>query len=207
MAEESTAENTSEAAEATLLNAESAEVETPESETAETKGNENGEGEGGESTEEATAFDVSKVELPEGFEALDDNLMKEFAPIAEELKLTQEQGQKLIAMHAQTLKASQDAQQQAWADQLTQWAKDAKADKELGGDKFDQTLEIAKSAVAKFGSPELKEMLDSTGLGNHPEVIRVFHKIGKAISEDNPVSAKPDTGQKKSIEERLYGGS
>lgn len=205
------AENTNEAADGnteesqTLLGGEGEEApkDAEKADNAETK---NDEGDG-EKDSEATAFDVAKIEMPEGFESLDENLMAEFTPLAKELNLTQEQGQKFISMHAQTLKSMQDAQQKAHGEQLEQWAKDAKADKEFGGDKFDENLNVARKAIAKFGSPELKEMLDQSGLGNHPEVIRVFHKIGKAISEDNPVSAKPDTGQKKSIEERLYGGS
>lgn len=201
------AENTNDAADTTLLSDKTADAKPdtkPDDATVAdtTKTDDKGD----DKAAEVPVFDPSKAQLPEGFEKLDDGLMAEFGPIAEELKLSQEQGQKLIAMHANTLKSMQDAQQKAQGEQLEQWAKDAKADKELGGDKFDQNLTVAKSALDKFGSPALREMLDASGLGNHPEVIRVFHKIGKAIAEDSPVTAKPDTGQKKSIEERLYGG-
>lgn len=212
MAEEQTAENTNQAetdANETLLNGEGQQAEnqeTQQADNAETNADEkNGESKDGD-TDQAPAFDPTKVELPEGVESLDEGLMAEFGPMAEELKLTQEQGQKLISMHAKTLQSMQEAQQAQRSEMIESWAKEAKADKEIGGDKFDANLSVAKSALDKFGTPELKEMLDSSGLGNHPEVIRFFHKVGKEISEDNPVSAKPDTGQKKSIEERLYGG-
>lgn len=70
-----------------------------------------------------------------------------------------------------------------------EWAETVKADKELGGDKLDQTLATAKKAI-DLGPPELKEMLNVTGLGNHPAVVKWAYTIGKALSEDRFVTGK-----------------
>lgn len=78
-----------------------------------------------------------------------------------------------------------------------------KADKEIGGDKLTASLSKAQQALETFGTPELKEYLNETGLGNHPELVKAFVKIGKAMSEDNMVSAA-NTGQR-SAAEVLYG--
>jgi hypothetical protein len=52
--------------------------------------------------------------------------------------------------------------------------------------------------VTGFGTPELRTLLNESGLGNHPEVIRMMYRAGKAISEDRFVapSAGGPTGSK-----------
>ncbi|MEI6907818.1 peptidase, partial [Klebsiella pneumoniae] len=54
-----------------------------------------------------------------------------------------------------------------------------------------------------FGTPELKEYLNGTGLGNHPELVKAFIKVGKAMSEDGMVTGKE--GGQRSAAEVLYG--
>ena len=44
------------------------------------------------------------------------------------------------------------------------------------------------AALDQFGTPELREALDQTGMGSHPEVIRVFSRIGAAISEGKVIT-------------------
>jgi hypothetical protein len=68
------------------------------------------------------------------------------------------------------------------------WVEQVKADKDIGGDKLDENLGIARKALDHFGTPELKDVLNASGLGNHPAVIKAFVKAGKAISEDTFVT-------------------
>ena len=49
----------------------------------------------------------------------------------------------------------------------------------------------------------LKEYLEGTGLGTHPELVKAFVKIGKAMSEDGMVDGS-NQGQR-SAAEVLYG--
>jgi len=69
------------------------------------------------------------------------------------------------------------------------WLEASKADTEFGGDKIAENLAVARKALDKFGTPALRTMLDESGLGNHPEIIRAFYRAGKAISEDSFVPA------------------
>jgi hypothetical protein len=82
-------------------------------------------------------------------------------------------------------------QAEAHAQLVETWTEQVKTDKEIGGDKLDQNLGIARKAIDTFGSPELKALLNSTGLGNHPEVVKLAFKVGKAISEDRFVTGSP----------------
>lgn len=132
---------------------------------------------------------------PEGFEgALDEAALESFEPVARELGLTQEQADKLVALHAQNLQQAGEKAQQAHAQQMETWTNELRNDPEFGGPAFDTNVKAAQKAVAQFGSPGLKEALEESGLGNHPELVRTFAMIGKAISEDGFVSGGKSDG-------------
>lgn len=126
-----------------------------------------------------------EFKLPDGIQ-LDDKGTQAFSEVAKELNLSQEAAQKVLdkmgpviaGRHAETL-----------AQAKTQWVEGAKVDAEFGGEKLAENLAVAKKALDKFGSPELRTLLNESGLGNHPEIIRAFFRAGKAISEDKFVPA------------------
>lgn len=136
---------------------------------------------------EPVLFDPAKVTLPEG-QTMDEELMKEFAPLAAELKLNHEGGQKLVDLYTKGLGSvvqKLEAYNKEQADaEVTKWKEETKADKEIGGARLEESLATAGKAVARFGTPALRELLDMTGLANHPEVVRFCLKAGKHISED-----------------------
>ncbi|HFS8111080.1 TPA: peptidase [Enterobacter asburiae] len=138
----------------------------------------------------------------EGVE-LDTEALKDFEPVARDLNLTNEQAQKLVDAYPKILAGVQQRQAEAWQAQTEQWAADVKADKEIGGDKLTTNLSAAQRALDQFGTPELKEYLNTTGLGNHPDLVKTFVKIGKAMSEDGMVDGS-NQGQR-SAAEVLYG--
>ncbi|EAA9058593.1 peptidase [Salmonella enterica] len=143
-----------------------------------------------------------EFQAAEGVE-LDTEALKDFEPVARDLNLTNEQAQKLVDAYPKILAGVQQRQAEAWQQTTEQWAADVKADKEIGGDKLTSNLSAAQRALDQFGTPELKEYLNTTGLGNHPDLVKTFVKIGKAMSEDGMVSGGND-GQR-SAAEVLYG--
>ncbi|HHW7541933.1 peptidase [Escherichia coli] len=138
----------------------------------------------------------------EGVE-LDADALKDFEPVARDLNLTNEQAQKLVDAYPKILAGVQQRQAEAWQKQTESWAETVKADKEIGGDKLTANLSAAQRALDQFGTPELKEYLNATGLGNHPDLVKTFVKIGKAMSEDGMVDGS-NQGQR-SAAEVLYG--
>ena len=138
----------------------------------------------------------------EGVE-LDTEALKDFEPVARDLNLTNEQAQKLVDAYPKILAGVQQRQAEAWQKQTEGWAETVKADKEIGGDKLTANLSAAQRALDLFGTPELKEYLNTTGLGNHPDLVKTFVKIGKAMSEDGMVDGS-NQGQR-SAAEVLYG--
>jgi hypothetical protein len=91
-----------------------------------------------------------------------------------------------------------------FTNQLDSWVSELKADKEIGGDKFDENAGVAAKAIEKFGSPELKQVLNQTGMGNNPDLFRFALNIGRHLIEDNPGTGSP-AGTETSMQDRLYG--
>jgi len=156
-------------------------------------------------TEESKAPETYQdFTLPDGNEIAPETL-EEFKQAALGAKLTQEQAQHLVDMGS---KMSAQITQQAWDThnaKVADWQEQAKSDKEYGGDKLHENLALASKAMDAFATPELKQVLDQTGLGNHPELIRAFVRVGRQISEDKLVSGgSMPVGDSRSIAERLY---
>lgn len=122
---------------------------------------------------------------------VDPNSLDAFKEVAKELDLSQDKAQAMLLKMAPAMQARQA---ELIANAQKDWAESSKADKEFGGEKLNENLSIAKKAMDSFGTPELTKLLNESGLGNHPEVIRVFYRAGKAISEDGFVSGSAPTG-------------
>lgn len=137
---------------------------------------------------------------PEGA-AFDAKVIEQFSEVAKELNMPQEAAQKMLDKVAPVLAARQAEQMEA---ARNAWADASKTDKEFGGDHLDANLAVAKKALDTFGSPELRTLLNQSGLGNHPEVIRMMVKAGKAISEDKVVTGGADMTPTGSAAKVLY---
>tara|TARA_R100000656_G_scaffold27903_2_gene24423 strand:+ start:285 stop:908 length:624 start_codon:yes stop_codon:yes gene_type:complete len=145
-----------------------------------------------EVTEEASApEEYSVFDLPEDF-SFNEETLSDYHTFAKENNLTQEQAQRGVDMVAKM----KEAEMAQWVEQQKSWVDDAKSDAEYGGEKFDENISIAVKARDSFGTPEFNEMLDSSGLGNHPEMIRFLNRVGKAISEDSVVVGGANTTEK-----------
>ncbi len=199
------------AAESTATPAEgenAVEGQTAESETpvlggqteADPKEGEASEGEKGEANEEGKGDEPKEGEdpkedakplkaedydftLPDGF-APDETLMGEFKEFAAGKQFSKEDAQELMDFHVKT----ETKRAEEFKNMQAEWKTQAEQDKEIGGSNYEQNLAVANQALSKVGTPELTSLIDSSGFGNHPEVIRLFYKIGVAIGEDKVVT-------------------
>lgn len=173
----------------------------PAGETDDTKGKQ-AEGEGSkESQAKDGAPEAYEFNIPEGFE-LDETLQEEFSAYAKEKGFSQEDVNKQLEFAERML----TRQTEIHRDQVEAWAEEVRKDKELGGDKLKETQTVARGAIEKFGTPELKALLDSTGLGNHPELVKFAYRVGKQISEDGFVAGavKREVDKGDTPAKRLY---
>lgn len=125
---------------------------------------------------------------------------------AKEFGFTNAQAQAFATHIESTVKAVVSRQASASEAQKTKWAEDAKADKELGGDKLQETLKVCKRAMDKFAPKDspLAKFFDESGYGNHPEVIRLFFKLGQTMKEDRPNHGSDGGSEKKPWGSRLF---
>ena len=120
-------------------------------------------------------------------EQIDLEGFKGFAAAAKESGLSQENAQKMFG--AMRTEADNYVRQKT-QELSTQWAKASREDAEFGGAKFDENCGQIAAAYKQFATPELKNLLDASGLGNHPEVMRLFYRVGKALAQDTGVKAQ-----------------
>ena len=92
--------------------------------------------------------------------------------------------------------------------QTQEWQAQARNDKEFGGSALDANLSIAKKALDTYGTPQIRELLEVTGMGNNPEMIRFFYRVGKTLTEDGVVSGQTGGNGIKTFDDaarKLYG--
>ena len=88
-----------------------------------------------------------------------------------------------------------------------QWVHRSMTDSEFGGPRFEHNLRIAKKAVDHLGGRKLREVLEQSGLGSHPEIVRAFWKVGRAMAQPNAANTNLRIASgRKSIGELFYPG-
>lgn len=148
----------------------------------------------------------------EGLE-LDADVMTGFTDWAKANNISQEAAQQLVDLQSKLASAETTGRaerlQKALDDQRTGWETQIKSDPEFGGDKFLATMETASKAMQAFGTPELRMLLNESGIGSHPELVKLFHRMGTALTEDKMVlpGNQAATSEPKSIADRLWGAS
>lgn len=138
---------------------------------------------------------------------LGDEDVERIAAQAKELGLTNEEAQELADMESDAVGRYQEKLDKKVEDIRAGWLKAAEKDKEIGGDAFKENVENSKRVIDKFGTDEFKKALEETGFGNHPEVIRLFSRIGKLMADDKMVFSREQSSGEKPIEEVFYGGN
>lgn len=140
---------------------------------------------------------------PEGVE-LDTEVLDNFKATAKELNLPQEAAQRVVDLGIALIQKASDANAALIAEAQQGWITASKTDPEFGGDKLNESLALSRKGLEAVGTPELTKLLDESGLGNHPEVIRAFVKVGKAYSEDGFVAGNGGETRSDSAAKRMY---
>jgi hypothetical protein len=130
--------------------------------------------------------------LPEGVTAIPE-VMDKFKATAKEMNLTQAAAQKLVDLQAEAIAKAAEASQKGFSDMQKEWREETL--KVLGTDK-EAKLGLVSKAIDKIGTPELRQLLKDSGLGNNKEVILFLAKVGEMVSEDGFVDGKGKGGNK-----------
>jgi len=158
-------------------------------------------------TEKPVVPEKYDLKLPEGA-LVDKSRVEEISNLAREKGLSNEQAQDLLTRENDAVVKYHNAQQDHVNKMREDWRKQVVEDKELGGDNLNKNVELAHRALKEFGSDALKQQLESTGLGNHPELVRMLSKVGRLIGDDKIITTGNSSSMgRKSLEEVLYNNT
>ncbi|WP_333883816.1 hypothetical protein [Sphingobium yanoikuyae] len=154
------------------------------------EGEAGGEGEQGEQAPAHVIPEGYELTAPDGM-TIDAALLTEATPIFKEAGLSNDQAQAILPAAKSLVEKTQQSTVQNLIDagnqQRKAWLDAAKADEQIGGAKWDASLDSAGRALDALGHAEGSEFraaLNETGFGNHPEMIRIFARIGEMVGED-----------------------
>lgn len=148
---------------------------------------------------------VSKddLKIPEG-SLLDPKAAEDVAAFAQAKGLSKEAAQAVLERESKALGSFVETEKQKLAQSQETWAKECSLDKEFGGEAFDKNIELGHRVIKRFGNPVFEKILKDTGAAIHPEVVRVFVRIGQAMSEDQLVLPGSAASASERMEDRLY---
>lgn len=144
-----------------------------------------------------------ELKLPEG-SPMDPARLEKIAAYAKERGFSQEQAQELLTREHDAVAQYVEGQNKGLKAKQETWTKTAAEDPEIGGEAFVQNAELAKRVLNRFGSESLIKALDDSQLGNHPELVRTFVRIGKLMSNDQLEVTAVGGDSPKALEDIFY---
>ena len=144
------------------------------------------------------------LKMGEGVE-LDQETLELFTPIFKELGLENEGVQKLADVYVPLAQNIEEQVRQKSLEEFSEMKKEWKAEtlNQLGADS-DKQLAVCAKAIDTFGGgDEARELLDQTGIGNHPVFVRMMINAGNTIKEDTFIEPKVPTLPGQTPDEQL----
>ncbi len=136
-----------------------------------------------------------------GSDSLDKEFFDDFRKTAHGAGILPDQAQKVFDWYVRSAEEAGKRDE----DKFTSNQKESlhKLQQEWGG-AYDEKIKRAQAAVGHFGDDKLVSFLDDSGLGNNPNLIKAFSKIGDSLSEDQfkgnvkgELGFTPDEAQRK----------
>jgi hypothetical protein len=168
---------------------------------------------------EPVKYDAFKV--PETVK-LEESRLKAFTDIVGPAQVKQDTAQALMDLHVgeitNAFKLAEQSQRDYWAKQIDTWKTQTRNDTEIGGNRLETSLSIAKAVVEEYGGSkeqqaELWQHISETrgnGMGNYVGFIRLMHNIGVALNvfEDSivPAASAPAKRSNEPGQRGWYGG-
>jgi len=136
-----------------------------------------------------TAASYADLKTPQDLPLAPAAGLESFKGLFAELGIAPAAAQKLVDLQAGLIRSQSEEARQNAETTARAWANTAATDREYGGSDFARNAGLARQALQAFATPDLVGLLDQTGLGNHPELIRAFYRVGKAMQEDGRIAA------------------
>lgn len=159
---------------------------------------------------EPAAPDYSGLTLPDGLSPEHASYGK-FLEVAAAAKLAPETAQAVVDLYGEM----QAQAVQEWNATVAGWRKEAEADPFLAGQAiadggFANVREAVSAAarfINRFGGADLRAVLDSSGLGNHPAVVKALAQAGRELAPDQLVTGQAPGSSDEARLRALYPSS
>lgn len=148
-----------------------------------------------------------KLELPEGSKLTSEDVDR-IASLAKDLGLSQDAASKLLQRESEMASSREELALSQLQEQSDAWKQEIVNDKEFGGERAAETAQLAHDFAKRFGDENFVSELERTGLGNHPGLVKMFARAGKAMASDVIRSGGTPAGAKKATtESKLYANT
>ena len=166
---------------------------------------------------EPAAIAVEDLTFPEGFNRNDETL-KVLTDTLESKDLSeQERAQALVDLYTTGMQEQADKLENDWQTERSKWVDATKELPKIGGDNLDASLGKIAKLIDEFGvttdaqgvvSKELgeqfRQVLNDSGLGDHPTIVHFMVNVANAFSEGTPVSGEPSPASERTQAQKMY---
>ncbi len=128
---------------------------------------------------------VKDLTLPEGFEP-DAAAQSKFVDIINKGLSGKELANELVTLQTEMVKSASESVSDSWAETINEWKEEAEKSPEFGGDKLGASLDSIQEMIGEVMGEKASsvfEFLSFTGVGNHPALILLLHRIAEERGE------------------------
>lgn len=134
---------------------------------------------------------------------VDELLVEDFRRFAFEQKMSLENARLMAEFYEKYVQGQCRKQRLEEAERLKNMCRACEEDSEYGGLDFHGNMRYARAAMLRFDDGSLAKILNETGFGSHPEVVRFMYRVGRALAEKDMPRAK-EAKQERSAAELFY---
>ena len=153
-------------------------------------------------TEDTAAVEAGKLneipeaydfKMPEGFES-DEGVMTSVEQFAKDNKLSVGAAAQLSEIAGNLIVSLNGSRETQFETVKEGWLESAKTDPEIGADISKGAESVAARAFNTIATPEMKALVDQYGIGNHPEMLRMFYRLSSLMGDDKMLMSGTGAG-------------
>ena len=149
-------------------------------------------------------IEYKEFTMPEGIE-IEPESMGKFQEWASRNNLSQEAAQEAIDIQTALMRKAVTYMAAQRESMIEGWKEDTLKLDDFKGDAGLKNIEASAKALKNIAGDGFMELLDQSGLGNHPEMVKLGLAVHNLTKEDSYVPGGAPTSKPQTLEEALYG--
>lgn len=162
-----------------------------------------------EATEPFKPFEADKISalFPEEVQKdLSEDGATKFAEVLNKHQVGEDAAKDIAKLYYETIAEAAEASHTQFAEFQRVQQEAVRNDAEIGGEKLDENLSVARSVLKDYADPKLLEQVNVTGLGNNVHFIKFLLSMRKAVPGEAPppASSSQQSEGQKTLANRFY---